>query len=107
MVPLVCCVVVVLFFAVVSFFLFSAGSLSLWFGWGRCAYIMLGEMKEPCELEPDVIGVLLALFHFCNNVRLHLLCLICTLWCALNLFGDYPLGCHLVCGSWFLGGRSA
>ena len=63
MVPLVCCVV--LFFVVASFFLFSAGSLSLWFGWGRCAYVHhVGERKEPCELGPDTIDVVFALFCF-------------------------------------------
>ena len=60
MVSLVCCVVV-LFFVVVSFFLFSAGSLSLWFGWGRCAYNMLGEGKSLVNLDL----ILLVLFLLC------------------------------------------
>ena len=59
-VSLVCCVVV-LFFVVVSFFLFSAGSLSLWFGWGRCAYIMLVKDKSLVNLDL----ILLVLFLLC------------------------------------------
>ena len=55
-VPLVFCVVVVSCFVVVSFLLFFAGSL-LWFGgWGRCAYSVLGERKESCELGPSAVG---------------------------------------------------
>ena len=59
-VSLVCCVVV-LFFVVVSFFLFSAGSLSLWFGWERCAYIMLVKDKSLVNLDL----MLLVLFLLC------------------------------------------
>ena len=57
-VSLVCCVVV-LFFVVVSFFLFSAGSLSLWFGWGRCAYIMLVKDKSLVSLDLTLLVLFL------------------------------------------------
>ena len=57
---LVCCVVV-LFFVVVSFFLFSAGSLSRWFGWERCVYIMLVNDKSLVNLDL----ILLVLFLLC------------------------------------------